>query len=95
MYKFHAESGSQAARQHVLTKIVQTPMPDADLPGKANSTPPEPKRDKPKKKRYRKRQWTPDETHKAHTEMCGKAVKMMSKIERMLDKFKSESSDEE
>ena len=31
----------------------------------------------------------------AHMEMCGKAVKMMSEIERMLDKFDSDSSDED
>ena len=31
----------------------------------------------------------------AHMEMYGKAVKMMSKIERILDKFDSDSSDEE
>ena len=92
MYKFHAESGSQAA---CLDEDSSNTDAEADLPGKANSAPPEAKRDKPKKKRYRKRQWTPDEAHKAHTEMCGKAVKMMSKIERILDKFNSESSDEE
>ena len=65
---------------------------DADLPGEANSAPPEPKQDKPKKKCSRKRQWTSEE---ANMEMCGKAVKMMSKIERILDKFDSDSSDEE
>lgn len=58
---------------------------DADLPGEANPTSPEPKQDKPKKKRSRKRQRKSEEAHKAHTEMCGKAVKMMSKIERLLD----------
>ena len=31
----------------------------------------------------------------AHMEMCGEAVKMMSKIERILDKFDNESSDED
>ena len=30
-----------------------------------------------------------------HMEMCGKAVKMMSKIERNVDKFDSNSSDED
>lgn len=65
---------------------------DADLPEEAN--PSEAKPDKPKKKRTRKRQRTSEKAHKAHTEMCGKAVKMMSKIERMLDKFDSDSSDE-
>lgn len=68
---------------------------DADLPGEANPTSPEPKQDKPKKKRSRKRQQKSEEAHKAHTEMCGKAVKMMSKIERILDKFDSDSSDED
>ena len=55
--------------------------------------PPEPKQDKRKKRRSRKRQRTSEEAHNAHTEMCGKAVKMMSKIERILDKFDSDSSD--
>ena len=68
---------------------------DADLPGEASPTPPEPKQDKPKKKRPRKRQRKSEEAHKAHTEMCGKAMKMMSKIERILDKFDSDSSDED
>ena len=68
---------------------------DPDLPGEANPTPPEPKQDKPKKKRSRKRQRPWEKAHKAHTEMCGKAVKMMSKIERILDKFDSDSSDED
>ena len=31
----------------------------------------------------------------AHKEMCGKAVKMMSEIERILDKFDSDSIDED
>ena len=35
------------------------------------------------------------EAHMAHKEMCGKAVKMMSEIERILDKFDSDSSDED
>ena len=35
------------------------------------------------------------EVHMAHKEMCGKAVKMMSEIERILDKFDSDSSDED
>ena len=30
-----------------------------------------------------------------HMEMCGKAVKMMSKIEHILDKSDSDSSDED
>ena len=30
-----------------------------------------------------------------HMEMCGKAVKIMSKIERNVDKFDSDSSDED
>ena len=68
---------------------------DADLPGEANPTPPEPKQDKPKKKRSRKRQRTSEEAYKEHTEMCGKAVKMISKIERILDTFESDSSEED
>ena len=35
------------------------------------------------------------EAHMAHKEMCGKALKMMSEIERILDKFDSDSSDED
>ena len=31
----------------------------------------------------------------AHMEMCGKVVKIMSKIEHILDKFNSDSSDED
>ena len=68
---------------------------DADLPGEASPTPPDPKQDKPKKKRPRKRQRKSEEAHKAHTEMCGKPMKMMNKIERILDKFDSDSSDED
>ena len=68
---------------------------DADLPGEANPAPPEPKQDKAKKKCSRKRQRTSQEGHIAHKEMCGKAVKMMSEIERILDKFDSDSSDED
>ena len=40
-------------------------------------------------------QRTPEEVHIAHMEMCAKAVKMMSKIERILDRFDSDSSDED
>ena len=66
---------------------------DADLPGGSESrTAPEPKQDKAEKKCSRKRQRTSEE---ANMEMCGKAVKMMSKIERILDKFDSDSSDED
>ena len=65
---------------------------DADLPIEANCAPPEPKEDEPKKKCSMKRQRTSKE---AHMELCGKAVKMMSKIERILDKFDSDSSDED
>ena len=68
---------------------------DADLPGEANPAPPELKRDKPKKKCSMKRQRTSEEAHMAHMELCGKAVKMMSKKERILDKFDSDSSDED
>ena len=65
----------------------------ADLPEEAN--PPETTPDTPKKKRSTKRQRTSEKAHKAHTEMCGKAVKMMSKIERILNKFDSDNSDED
>ena len=60
---------------------------DANLPGEANPAPPEPKQDEPKKKCSMKWQRPPQEVHIVHTEMCGKAVKMMSKIERILDRF--------
>ena len=56
---------------------------NVDLPGEANSAPPEPKQDKPKKKCSSSRQQISQEPHMAHMEMCGKAVKMMSKIERI------------
>ena len=44
------------------------------------------------------RQWkqrTSEGAQKAHTDMGGKAVKMMSKIEHILGKFDSDSSDED
>ena len=42
-----------------------------------------------------KRQRTSEEAHMAHMKMCVKVMKMMSKIERILDKFDIDSSDEE
>ena len=64
---------------------------DPDLPGEANPTPPEPKQHKPKNSAPGS-----DTGHqsadKVHTEICGKAVKMMSKIEHILDKFDTDSS---
>ena len=51
---------------------------DAYLLVEANPPPPEPKQDKAKKKCSGKRQRTSEEAHMAHTEMCGKAVKVMS-----------------
>ena len=48
---------------------------NADLPGEANSAPPEPKQDKPKKKCSRKQQRTSEEA-KWRRWRCGKAVKM-------------------
>ena len=87
-----SENPRNLARQHVLTKILSDTDTDPNLRGEANPTAPEPKQDKPKKKLSRKRQRPSEETHKAHTEMCGKAVKMMSKIEHILpDKFDSNS----
>ena len=68
---------------------------DADLPREASPATPEPKQDKAKKKCSRERQRTSEEAHMAHMEMCGKAVKMMSKIKRILDKFDSDSSNED
>ena len=66
---------------------------NANLPGGSESrTAPEPKQDKAEKKCSRKRQRTSEE---ANMEMCGKAVKMMSKIKRITDKFDSDSSDED
>ena len=50
------------------------------------------KEKKPKKKTSKKRKVSHD-AHKAHKEMCGKAMKMMSKIEKILDKFDSDSED--
>ena len=75
-----------------MPKIVQAPMPMLISQGKANPAPPEPKQDNAEKKCSRKRQQASEE---ANMEMCGKAVKMMSKIERILDKFDSDSSDED
>ena len=68
---------------------------DADLPVEANPRSPGAKHDKAKKKCSRKRQRTSEEAHMAHMEMCGKAVKVMSKIECILDKFDSNRSDED
>ena len=70
---------------------------DTDLPEKAIPTPPEPpKQDKPKKKKpSKKRQRAGEEANKAHTQMCGKAVKLMSKLERILNKFDSNSIDDD
>ena len=66
---------------------------NANLPGGSESrTGPEPKQDKAEKKCSRKRQRTSEE---ANMEMCGKAVKMMSKIKRIPGKFDSDSSDED
>ena len=62
-------------------------MPMLISQGKANPAPPELKQDNAEKKCSRKEE--------ANMEMCGKAVKMMSKIERILDKFDSDSSDED
>ena len=67
-------------------------MPMLISQGEANPAPPEPKQDKAEKKCSGKRQQA---SEKANMEMCGKAVKMMSKIERILDKFDSDSSDED
>ena len=61
----------------------------------ANPAASESKQVKPKKKCSRLRQRTSQEAHMANMEMCGKAVKMMSKIERNVDKFDSDSSDED
>ena len=41
------------------------------------------------------RRLTSEEAYMAHMEICGMAVKMMSKIERNVDKFDSDSSDED
>ena len=60
-----------------MRKIVQAPMPMLISQEEANPAPPEPKQDKAEKKCSRKRQRTSEE---ANMEMCGKAVKMMSKI---------------
>ena len=87
-----SENTRNLARQHVLTKIVQAPMLRLIAQEEANPAPPEPKQDKAEKKCSRKRQWTSEE---ANMEMCGKAVKMMSKIESILDKFDSHNSDED
>ena len=78
-----------------MTKIVQAPMPMLLLQGEANPARPEPRQAKAKKKCSRKRQRTSEEAHMAHMEMYGKAVKVMSKIECILDKFDSNSSDED
>ena len=73
-------------------KIVPAPMPMLTSQGKANRAPPEPKHDKHEKKCFRKRKWTSEE---AHMEMRGKNVKMISKIEQILNKLDSNSSDED
>ena len=65
---------------------------DADLPWEVNPAPPEPKQDWPKKKCSMRWQRTLEQVHIAHMEMCGKAVKMISKIEGILDRFNSDSS---
>ena len=48
-----------------------------------------PERKKANKIRGRKKNFA-SEAHKAHTEMCGKAMVMMNKIEKVLQKFESE-----
>ena len=52
-------------------------------------------RTNPKKKPSKKRQRTGEEANKVHTQMCGKAVKLMSKLERILNKFDSDSIDDD